>query len=91
MEDSEILRFICANQGAVNTDELLFNLCPGDSTKLSQVVGNRDKFVSCVVNGQPRVVVRSSVRLCRKRDCAGQCGGLHLCKNFLFSGSCRFG
>uniref|UniRef100_A0A3B4XL36 Si:ch73-252i11.1 n=1 Tax=Seriola lalandi dorsalis TaxID=1841481 RepID=A0A3B4XL36_SERLL len=90
MMDSEILKFFCANHGAVNTDDLLFNLCSGDSAKLSQITNNREKFASCCPKGQPKVVARTRLRLCRVKDCAGTCSGLHLCKNFLFSGSCRF-
>ncbi|KAF3704960.1 Poly [ADP-ribose] polymerase 12 [Channa argus] len=85
--EAEIFRFICANQGAVNTDDLLFNL---DSTNVSEIISNRDKFVLCCPNGQPKVVARAKLRLCRVKDCPGTCRGLHLCKNFLFTGSCQF-
>lgn len=86
----EILKFICANQGAVNTDYLVFNLGCGDSSNVSEIISNREKFASCCPFGQPKVVARTNLRLCRAKDCQGSCRGLHLCKNFLFSGSCRF-
>lgn len=90
MMESEILKFICANQGAVNTDYLVFNLSCGDSTSVLQIIRNQEKFASCCPFGQPKVVVRTRLRLCRTKDCQGSCRGLHLCKNFLFSGSCHF-
>lgn len=88
--EKDILKFICANQGAVNTDELLFNLSCNDSTTLSEVLGNKEKFVSVCPHGQPKVVARTRLQLCRALGCPG-CRGLHLCKHYLFSGSCRFG
>uniref|UniRef100_A0A3P9PPU3 PARP12-like CCCH zinc finger tandem domain-containing protein n=1 Tax=Poecilia reticulata TaxID=8081 RepID=A0A3P9PPU3_POERE len=86
--EAEILKFICANQGAVDAEELMYNLFPGEST--TEVISNQSKFALCSSNGQQRVVARTSLRLCRKKDCPGTCEGLHLCKNFLFSGSCHF-
>ncbi|XP_043964129.1 protein mono-ADP-ribosyltransferase PARP12 isoform X3 [Gambusia affinis] len=86
--EAEILKFICANQGAVDAEELMFNLFPGEST--TEVISNQSKFALCSSNRKQRVVARTSLRLCRKKDCPGTCGGLHLCRNFLFSGSCHF-
>uniref|UniRef100_A0A3B3YSQ8 Poly (ADP-ribose) polymerase family, member 12a n=1 Tax=Poecilia mexicana TaxID=48701 RepID=A0A3B3YSQ8_9TELE len=86
--EAEILKFICANQGAVDAEELMYNLFPGEST--TEVISNQSKFALCSSNGQQRVVARTSLRLCRKKDCPGTCEGLHMCKNFLFSGSCHF-
>uniref|UniRef100_A0A3B3TIG6 PARP12-like CCCH zinc finger tandem domain-containing protein n=1 Tax=Poecilia latipinna TaxID=48699 RepID=A0A3B3TIG6_9TELE len=86
--EAKILKFICANQGAVDAEELMFNLFPGQST--SEVISNQSKFALCSSNGQQRVVARTSLRLCRKKGCPGSCGGLHLCKNFLYTGSCHF-
>lgn len=43
--------------------------------------------------GDPTVVARTSLRLCRRYGKEGRCGGcqqLHLCKFFVF-GTCRFG
>lgn len=85
--EAEIFKFICASHGAANTDDLLFNL---DSVAVSDILSNRDMFVYCCVRGQPRVVARTGLKLCRARGCAGTCGSLHLCKNILFSGSCPF-
>lgn len=90
MRESDILKFICSNQGAVDTDYLMFNLGLGDSTSVSDILQNTEKFASCCPFGQPKVVARTRLRLCRARDCPGSCEGLHLCKNFLFSGSCQF-
>ncbi|XP_026001848.1 poly [ADP-ribose] polymerase 12-like [Astatotilapia calliptera] len=88
--ETEILKMICAGQGAVNTEDLVYNLFSGDPTKLSEIICNQEKFVSCCPNGQPKVVARTRLRLCRVKDCPGTCRGLHLCKNFLFSGFCQF-
>ncbi|XP_035767434.1 protein mono-ADP-ribosyltransferase PARP12-like [Neolamprologus brichardi] len=87
--ETEILRMICANQGAVNTEDLVYNLFSGDPTKVSEIISNREKFARCCPNGQPKVVARTRLRLCRAKDCPGTCRGLHLCKNFLF-GFCEF-
>uniref|UniRef100_A0A3P9CRG0 Poly [ADP-ribose] polymerase 12 n=1 Tax=Maylandia zebra TaxID=106582 RepID=A0A3P9CRG0_9CICH len=86
---TEILRMICAGQGAVNTEDLVYNLFSGDPTKLSEIISNREKFARCCPNGQEKVVARTRLRLCRGKDCPGTCRGLHLCKNFLF-GFCEF-
>uniref|UniRef100_A0A1A8HMR1 Optineurin n=1 Tax=Nothobranchius kuhntae TaxID=321403 RepID=A0A1A8HMR1_NOTKU len=86
--ESDILKFICANQGAVDAEELRFNLFPSEST--NEVISNQKKFVLYSVNGKQKVVARTSLRLCRNKECPGPCGGLHLCKNYLFSGTCQF-
>ncbi|KAM4711720.1 protein mono-ADP-ribosyltransferase PARP12-like [Anableps anableps] len=86
--EAEILKFICANQGAVDVEDLMYNLFPGEST--TEVISNQRKFALCSSSGQQRVVARTSLKLCRKKDCPGACGGLHLCKNFLFTGACQF-
>ncbi|XP_030576443.1 protein mono-ADP-ribosyltransferase PARP12-like [Archocentrus centrarchus] len=88
--ETEIVKIICANQGAVNTDDLLYNLFPGDPSKVSEIICNREKFASWCPNGQPKVVARTRLRLCRVKDCPQTCRDLHLCKNFLFSGFCQF-
>ncbi|KAF1372521.1 hypothetical protein PFLUV_G00266370 [Perca fluviatilis] len=40
--------------------------------------------------GQPKVVARTRLKLCRARECPGSCRALHLCKKFLLTGSCPF-
>uniref|UniRef100_A0A668SQ03 C3H1-type domain-containing protein n=1 Tax=Oreochromis aureus TaxID=47969 RepID=A0A668SQ03_OREAU len=87
--ETEILKRICANQGAIKTEDLVCNLFSGDPTKLSEIICNREKFARCCPNGQEKVVARTHLRLCRVKDCPGTCRGLHLCKNFLF-GLCEF-
>ncbi|XP_041636818.1 protein mono-ADP-ribosyltransferase PARP12-like isoform X3 [Cheilinus undulatus] len=87
MMETEVLKTILACQGAANSDYLLSNLGYDQS---SQIIANREKFVFCCPYGQPKVVARTNLRLCRAKVCAGSCKGLHLCKTFLFSGSCRF-
>ncbi|KAM6895700.1 protein mono-ADP-ribosyltransferase PARP12-like [Xenentodon cancila] len=86
--ESEILRYICASQGAVNADDLIYNLFPGDST--TEILRNQQKFVLSYSNGGQKVVARTSLRLCRIKGCLGTCRGLHLCKNLLFSGYCHY-
>ncbi|CAI5635628.1 unnamed protein product [Oreochromis niloticus] len=87
--ETEILKRICANQGAIKTEDLVCNLFSGDPTKLSEIICNREKFARCCPNGQEKVVARTHLRLCRVKDCPGTCRDLHLCKNFLF-GLCEF-
>uniref|UniRef100_A0A3Q2QSI2 PARP12-like CCCH zinc finger tandem domain-containing protein n=1 Tax=Fundulus heteroclitus TaxID=8078 RepID=A0A3Q2QSI2_FUNHE len=86
--ETEMLKFLCANQGAADAEDLICNLFPGKST--NEVVSNPSKFALCSSNGKQRVVARTSLKLCRKKDCPEPCGGLHLCKNFLYSGCCQF-
>ncbi|CAF96304.1 unnamed protein product [Tetraodon nigroviridis] len=84
--EAQILKLICANQGAVDTEFLVCNL--GHS--VSEILSSSDKLVPCCPFGQPKVVARTRARLCRTKDCPGSCRGLHLCKSFLFSGSCQY-
>ena len=88
--ESEIFKFICANQGAVNAVDLMVNLGFGESADASRLVRNRDRFAVCRLNGESAVVARTELKLCRARQCDGGCRSLHLCKNFLYSGSCSF-
>uniref|UniRef100_A0A674MNV1 Uncharacterized LOC101067802 n=1 Tax=Takifugu rubripes TaxID=31033 RepID=A0A674MNV1_TAKRU len=81
-----ILKIICASQGAVDTDFLECNL----GSSVLEILSSSDKCLPCCPFRQPKVVARTKVRLCRTRDCPGSCQALHLCKNFLFSGSCQF-
>uniref|UniRef100_A0A674NDR9 Uncharacterized LOC101067802 n=1 Tax=Takifugu rubripes TaxID=31033 RepID=A0A674NDR9_TAKRU len=84
--ESEILKFICANQGAVDTDFLECNL----GSSVLEILSSSDKCLPCCPFGQPKVVARTKVRVCRTRDCPGSCQALHLCNNLLFSGSCQY-
>ncbi|KAM6962026.1 protein mono-ADP-ribosyltransferase PARP12-like [Tautogolabrus adspersus] len=85
--ETEILKIILASQGSVNTDYLMSNIGYGST---NQFITNREKFALSSPFGQPKVVARTNLRLCRVKGCLGSCQGLHLCKNFLFSGSCQF-
>ncbi|XP_020782152.2 protein mono-ADP-ribosyltransferase PARP12-like isoform X2 [Boleophthalmus pectinirostris] len=85
--ETDILKYILDNQGAVITSDLLFNLC--NTSTLSEILCKNDKFVTCLLNGTPKIVVRSAVRLCWRKDCPG-CGALHLCKSFLLTDSCQY-
>ncbi|XP_068611422.1 protein mono-ADP-ribosyltransferase PARP12 [Brachionichthys hirsutus] len=88
MNESGIVKFLCANQGSFKLDDLVFNLGPNPSDILN-VISNQDKFAYCSPFGQQKVVARSKLRLCRARGCPGACGGLHLCKSVLFGDSCQ--
>ncbi|KAJ0057722.1 hypothetical protein NL108_013721 [Boleophthalmus pectinirostris] len=85
--DTEILKHILSSQGSVDREELECNL--GDASFIAEIIDSNDKLVPCLLNGTPKVVARCRVRLCRARECPG-CGGLHLCKNVLFTGDCPF-
>lgn len=84
--DSEILKFICDNQGAVDTSYLTCNLGSGEA--INDVISNQEKFAMCCPFGQQKVVARTELKMCKVRDCDGFLCGLHLCKKFLFTGSC---
>uniref|UniRef100_A0A8C7XW56 Si:ch73-252i11.1 n=1 Tax=Oryzias sinensis TaxID=183150 RepID=A0A8C7XW56_9TELE len=86
--ESGILQFICANQGVCDAEFLKYNLFFGGS--INEHLSNRDKFELCVLNGQQKVLARTRLKLCRQKNCLGTCGGLHLCKNLLFTGCCSF-
>ncbi|XP_071371281.1 protein mono-ADP-ribosyltransferase PARP12-like [Centroberyx affinis] len=88
MTESAVMKFICANQGSVNIDELVFIGCFGDSQDVREIISNREKFAWCSSGGQQKVVAKTEVRLCKAKDCQG-CSSLHLCKKFLL-GSCQF-
>ncbi|CAL9683183.1 unnamed protein product [Knipowitschia caucasica] len=85
--ETEILKLILKSHGSMNTDELLYNLC--EPSFLAELVNQKETFASCVFNGQPKVVVRSRLKLCGTVDCPG-CGRLHLCLRFLLCGRCPF-
>lgn len=82
----EIFKFVCANQGAIDTEFLVCNL----GSSVSTIISSSDKLVPCCPFGQPKVVARTRLRLCKTKGCPGSCQGLHLCKSFLISGSCHF-
>ncbi|XP_071371283.1 protein mono-ADP-ribosyltransferase PARP12-like [Centroberyx affinis] len=88
MTESAVMKFICANQGSINTDELVFSGCFGDSQDVREIISNREKFAWCSSGGEQKVVAKTEVRLCKAKDCQG-CSSLHLCKRFLL-GSCQF-
>ncbi|KAM9824537.1 protein mono-ADP-ribosyltransferase PARP12 [Neosynchiropus ocellatus] len=87
---AEVLKFICANQGAVNYEDLLFNFSAGDEVNLRAILSDEQMFCREHPGQLAKVVARTALRLCRVRDCTGSCGSLHLCKHFLFSGCCQF-
>ncbi|XP_071756698.2 protein mono-ADP-ribosyltransferase PARP12-like [Centroberyx gerrardi] len=86
MTESAVMKFVCANQGSINTDELVFSGCFGDFRDVREIISNREKFAWCSSGGQQKVVAKTEVRLCKAKDCQG-CSSLHLCKRFLL-GSC---
>ncbi|XP_034720017.1 protein mono-ADP-ribosyltransferase PARP12, partial [Etheostoma cragini] len=86
--ESDILKIICANQGSIKTDYLILNL--GLDNSIYDVINDQDKLALCSPYGQPKVVARTRLKLCRVRECPGSCRALHLCKKFLFTGSCPF-
>lgn len=85
--ESETLKFICANTGSVDVDVLMSHLFQGES--MVKILSNQKKFVLHSSDGRQKVVARTSLKLCRVKDCQGPCGGLHLCKHFLFNGLCH--
>ncbi|XP_037552134.1 protein mono-ADP-ribosyltransferase PARP12-like [Nematolebias whitei] len=84
--ESKIFKFICANTGSVDVDDLMSNHFPGEST--NKIISNQQKFVFYSSNGKQKVVAWTSLKLCRVKACQGPCGELHLCKYFLLSGIC---
>lgn len=88
--EADIFKLLLANKGAVERNELIHNFFPDNASTVLELISNREKFAVCYSDGQPKVVARTRLKLCRVKDCPGACRGLHLCKNFLFSGLCPF-
>ncbi|KAM4615599.1 protein mono-ADP-ribosyltransferase PARP12-like [Polymixia lowei] len=88
MTESAITKCICANNGSINTDELIANFSFGSSQTVREIIVNREKFVVAVCNGEEKVVAKTSLRICKDKDC-NSCRNLHLCKRFLL-GECQF-
>ncbi|KAJ3612626.1 hypothetical protein NHX12_020893 [Muraenolepis orangiensis] len=88
MGESAIVKYLCANNGSVCQQELVANCIFGDSTTVNTIISNRDRFVVGHRSGEKRLIARTALRLCRKRDCPG-CTDLHLCKSYLY-GECQF-
>ncbi|KAM6984745.1 protein mono-ADP-ribosyltransferase PARP12 [Aplochiton taeniatus] len=90
MTESTIAKIICANNGSINIDELAtFVTIDSQCDLVRTITSNTAKFHVGLINGEKKVVAKTSLRLCKKKDCPG-CRNLHFCKRFLF-GDCPFG
>ncbi|XP_076008754.1 protein mono-ADP-ribosyltransferase PARP12 [Genypterus blacodes] len=87
--ESQIMKFICSNGGSISCDDLLYNLCFGVPADVQAIISNEEKFASYVLEGEKKVVARTNMKLCRAKDCQG-CSNLHMCRNYLFTGTCQF-
>uniref|UniRef100_A0A3B4BB05 Poly [ADP-ribose] polymerase n=1 Tax=Periophthalmus magnuspinnatus TaxID=409849 RepID=A0A3B4BB05_9GOBI len=74
--EADILKFILSSQGSVDSEELLYDLCPGPA--LQEMISKKEQFVSCLVNQRQKVVVRTRMKVCWTENCPG-CGSLHIC------------
>uniref|UniRef100_W5LGJ7 Si:ch73-252i11.1 n=1 Tax=Astyanax mexicanus TaxID=7994 RepID=W5LGJ7_ASTMX len=93
MKEWQCVKLICARNGAMSLEELLSEfstdplyLFPGRAERFIQESGS---LATVFLSGQKAVVAKSSLKLCRAKDCPG-CSNLHLCKFFLF-GDCQYG
>ncbi|KAK2859265.1 hypothetical protein Q5P01_003885 [Channa striata] len=88
---------LCSSGGSMQLVQLhrkLLQHCNISEEKFCYIVEQCPRFLLVRGSGgDPRVVARTSLRLCRSYAQDGRCGGceaLHLCKFFIF-GTCRFG
>ncbi|RXM34891.1 Poly [ADP-ribose] polymerase 12 [Acipenser ruthenus] len=92
MTTSTVIKILCSNNGALDYNQLLGNIgsggCFGSNGVLEQTLGDRQKFAVVQINGGNTVIAKTSVRLCKARECGG-CNNLHLCKFYLF-GECHY-
>ncbi|XP_062338738.1 protein mono-ADP-ribosyltransferase PARP12-like [Osmerus eperlanus] len=91
---SAVTKLLCMNNGSMNFDELSANYSFGKISQLRDVLIDKDRFHSAVVDGEETVIAKTRLRLCMARNCHG-CMNLHLCKQFLLGVCqrvmCRFG
>ncbi|XP_036376011.1 protein mono-ADP-ribosyltransferase PARP12 [Megalops cyprinoides] len=90
MAESAVIKVICANNGAMEYEDLVLDIGLNLSSEdgASNIVRNGDNFPVVNVNGKEQVIAKTKVRLCKARDCDG-CNNLHLCKFFLY-GVCKY-
>ncbi|MBN3313584.1 PAR12 polymerase, partial [Atractosteus spatula] len=92
MAASTITKILCSNNGAMDYNELVFNIGSGFSssnTVLQKTLANNPNFLIVTSNGKRKIIAKTKVRLCRARTCDQDCNNLHLCKFFLY-GDCKY-
>ncbi|KAL2076618.1 hypothetical protein ACEWY4_027790 [Coilia grayii] len=84
-----VYRATCAQSGQKDLRSLTEELSGQVQTaELEQVLADKRLFaVVCGADGQKAVIAKTSLRLCKARDCAG-CSNLHLCKFYLLGEDC---
>ncbi|XP_041111297.1 protein mono-ADP-ribosyltransferase PARP12 [Polyodon spathula] len=92
MSASTVTKILCSNNGALEYNELVANIGSGgifgSNSVLEQTLQDRQKFAVVQVNGTNKVIAKTSVRLCKAKECEN-CNNLHLCKFYLF-GECQY-
>ncbi|XP_063073844.1 protein mono-ADP-ribosyltransferase PARP12-like [Engraulis encrasicolus] len=88
--ESLVYKATCAHGGhrelSALTQELSGQLPSGE---LDRALGDKQLFaVTCGADGQKTVVAKTSVRLCRARECGSDCSNVHLCKFYLLGEDC---
>nr|XP_015208474.1 PREDICTED: poly [ADP-ribose] polymerase 12-like [Lepisosteus oculatus] len=92
MAASTITKILCSNNGAMDYNELVFNIGSGFSssnTVLQKTLENNPNFLIVTSDGKRKIIAKTKVRLCRARICDQDCNNLHLCKFFLY-GDCKY-
>lgn len=78
----------CAQAGQSDLGQLTDNLSGQiQRGELEQILGNKQLFVICNVDGKKTVIAKTQLKLCRTRDC-NSCSNLHLCKLYLLGEDC---
>ncbi|XP_062374760.1 protein mono-ADP-ribosyltransferase PARP12-like isoform X2 [Sardina pilchardus] len=83
-----VYKVTCAQSGRSDLGQLKDDLAGRiQKDELEQILGNKQLFVVCSLDGKKTVIAKTQLRLCRARDCSG-CSNLHLCKLYLLSEDC---
>lgn len=83
-----VYKVICAQTGKLDLGQLTDNLS-GQIRKdeLEEILGNKQLFVVCSLDGKKMIIAKTQLKLCKARDC-NSCSNLHLCKLYLFGEDC---
>ncbi|KAG5267768.1 hypothetical protein AALO_G00225480 [Alosa alosa] len=83
-----VYKVTCAQTGRSDLCQLTDDLSGQiQRNELDQILGNKQLFVICSLDGKKTVIAKTQLRLCRARDCTG-CSNIHLCKLYLLGEDC---
>ncbi|XP_022527270.2 protein mono-ADP-ribosyltransferase PARP12 [Astyanax mexicanus] len=88
MLEAAVIKAVCEGGGAVEYERLLLELSaagvegagPGEDLDLDAVVRSSGCLTAVQRNNCRQVLIRTSLKICRKRECDRTCRDLHLCR-----------